>query len=100
MLVASALSVRWTRYGLSDEAYSSAHELDEFGLVTRLDTMPHRRRGRVKPVQPHDSSEAALKPDPYRFEFTATHREALNRSAYDVVSNTLARHPVPLRLIG
>jgi hypothetical protein len=92
-------SERWARYGLSDEAYSSAHELDEFGLVTRIDTMPHRRRGRVKPKQLPDAGEATLKPDPYRFEFTTAHIDALSRSAYDVVSNALIRDPIPPRLL-
>lgn len=39
---------RYSLLGLSDEAYVSIHELDEFGLIEVTDTMPNRKRGRIQ----------------------------------------------------
>jgi hypothetical protein len=34
-------SVRWGAYGISGEAYHSIHSLEQFGLITVRDPMPH-----------------------------------------------------------
>jgi hypothetical protein len=41
--------LRWSYLGLSDEAYETIHELEEFGLIDVIDPMPNRQRGRLKP---------------------------------------------------
>lgn len=38
---------RYTRYGLSDEAYNSIHALHRCGLIDVVDPMPQRRNGRL-----------------------------------------------------
>ena len=66
-------SKRWAVYGISGEAYEAIHELDEFGLLTVHDTMPHRRHGKLRPLPA--GQRAALDADgefsapmPYRLE--------------------------------
>src|SRR6266487_4653607 len=43
---------RWQVYGISGEAYSAIHELQEFGLLVIHDTMPNRRRGKLRTPPP------------------------------------------------
>jgi hypothetical protein len=40
--------LRWSHLGLTDEAYETIHELEEFGLIDVFDPMSNRRRGRLK----------------------------------------------------
>lgn len=58
-------------YGLSPEAYESVHELEEFGLITVHDPMPHRRQGflRARSAAQRTEDEAAevdLRPETYQ----------------------------------
>lgn len=79
---------RLTAYGISDEVYLAHRELAEFGLITTIDPVRGRRRGKIRPPQ-----DAKLLP----FEFVI-HRGGFIRDAYETVVNALTRDPVPPRL--
>jgi len=42
---------RWGLYGISPDVYEAHRELDEFGVITRHDSLPNRNRGRVKQIE-------------------------------------------------
>lgn len=94
-------SVRWGRYGLSGEAYESAHELEEFGLIQIHDPMPERRRGkfqppsRDRPDEPDDEEQSS--PQPYRFVYDET-TARFDRDPYEVVTKALKDSELPPRL--
>ncbi len=79
---------RLTSYGISDEVYLAHRALAEFGLITTIDPVRGRRRGKITPPQ-----DSKLLP----FEFVI-HRGGFVRDAYETVVNALTRDPVPPRL--
>jgi hypothetical protein len=90
--------LRYRTYGLSGEVYASIHELQEFGLIEIIDTMPNRRGGKVKPTATNpgdDPDETGLSPVPYRFTVS---KGGYNQDALTVVENCLATSPLPPRL--
>lgn len=92
--------VRFTVYGISSEAYNAVHELQEFGLLNITDTMPNRRRGKVRPptqAQIDDAAdeERSLEPVPYFLELIPG---ALQRPAMDVVTAQLNTFELPPRV--
>lgn len=93
--VALPRRVRWERYGISDESYTSVHELAEFGLLRLLDVEPERHLGRLRRVQlsgpPHDAS---LAPEPYRL---AVQVRGMGESAWDTATAALKRSAEPPR---
>jgi hypothetical protein len=100
--VALPRSVRWTRYGLSGEVYEAVHELDEFGLIDIRDTMPRRRRGKLKlsTQQQREYAErhgGSLAPEPYQFVYD-TIGSAFQREAARVVLGSLKANPLPPRM--
>lgn len=99
-------SVRWSRFGLSSEAYESIHELEEFGLIRISDPMRNRRRGRLRPpttVVDRVSEHMT----PYRLLETTSHGmpseemmfdlRRFERPAIEVVLERLSRYSVPRR---
>lgn len=61
--------LRWSHFGLADEAYETIHELEEFGLISVVDTMPNRSRGRIRPADElQDASEGSAKKECYRLK--------------------------------
>lgn len=83
--------VRYGTYGISDEAYSSVHQLHRFGLIELRDPMPNRRNpGRHYPPLPWDENAvvpetAEVPPErlPYRLIYrpdtAAVYQNALER---------------------
>lgn len=101
--VALPESVRWARYGLSGEVYEAAHELVEFGLIEIRDTMPERRRGKLKPPtrQQRERAEGygqSLAPEAYRFVYD-TSGNAFQNDATQVVLGSLKEHSLPPRML-
>lgn len=116
--VALPESVRWGRYGLSDETYQSIHELSEFGLISVVDPMTERKRGRVGQTRhPNRDHKTDSKSDPaaesqvnlpYRLEYhidtlntsnvlrPIAQARGLTRDAVEVVTECMKR-PVPPR---
>jgi hypothetical protein len=87
--------VRSSRYGLSDEAYESIHNLEEFGLVKIHDPMPNRRYGRFSRSDSGDAQESGqFAPQPYQISFL----RGLDRDAHDVISKSLLGNSIPPRL--
>jgi len=100
--VALPESVRWARYGLSGEVYEAVHELAEFGLISIHDTMPERRRGKLKVPTPQQREHAerhgqSLAPMPYRFVYDMT-GNAFQREASKVVHHSLKESSLPPRM--
>ena len=98
--VALPRSTRWAVYGMSGEAYQAIHELEEFGLLSVYDTMPHRRHGKLRllslPLKAALEADGDSKsPVPYRLE-TAPFK-AFDRPALEIVRQRLQDHPVPPR---
>lgn len=99
--VAIPQSRRWAVYGISGEAYDAIHELEEFGLLSINDSMPHRRRGKIRslPPPPQGALEAdgdSASPVPYTLKtapFTAYGHPAL-----ETIRQSLRNHPIPPRL--
>ena len=94
-------STRWAVYGISGEAYEAIHELEEFGLLSVYDTMPHRRHGKLRLLSPllKAAAEAdgnSKKPVPNRLE-TAPFK-AFGRPALQTIRQTLRNQPIPPRL--
>lgn len=99
--VALGETVRWERYGLSEDTYLEAiHALDEFGLISVFDPMPNRRRGKVNPSRKFTpvGQEESDEQIPYRVIFPAT--DVQPRYAADAVDVVLSRlaYPVPFWL--
>lgn len=97
--VALGQTVRWERYGLSEDTYLEAiHALDEFGLIDVVDPMPNRRRGKIsssRKITPIGESDAQI---PYRVVYPAsTVNPTYQADAVDVVLGRL-EHDVPLWL--
>jgi len=92
---------RWQVYGISGEAYSAIHELHEFGLLRVHDTMPNRRRGKLRtpPAEERAALEQAdesLAPVPY---YLAPRPDSMfHRSAVATVHASLLDHPAPPRI--
>jgi hypothetical protein len=84
---------RRSSYGVTPEVYVSHYELAEFRLVTLHDTVPHRRRGRIAGGQSVELMEGP-RLEAYRFQLN---RQALNRDAFETVSQALALSPQPPR---
>ena len=92
--VTIAESDRDTLYGVTGEVYQAVHTLAEFDLLKITDTMPNRRRGRVRSKPADADPEASATPVPY-------HLVALDRFDRDpvsVVRHALRANPIPLRL--
>jgi hypothetical protein len=95
------LSTRYAIYGVSGEAYGAIHELEEFGILTVHDTMPHRRHGKFRPQQSEERARLeadgeSFGPVPYRLEVSD---DALfNRPALSTVHRCLMDTSVPPRL--
>jgi hypothetical protein len=92
---------RFTIYGLSSEAYNAIHELEEFGIIRIYDPMPHRRRGKVRPLTQEElgaaaDDETSLAPVPYLLELVP---DALERPALEVVLPALTMLPLPPRVM-
>lgn len=99
--VAVPRSTRCAVYGISGEAYGSIHELEEFGLLTVYDTMPHRRHGKLHLLSADgkaevDASGDSTGPVPYRLETELD--EAFDRPALDIIKSSLRGNPIPPRL--
>lgn len=99
--VALPRSTRWAVYGISGEAYESIHELEEFGLLSVYDTMPHRRHGKLRLPLPSlraagDADGDSTSPVPYRLK--AAPFNAFGRPALEIIRQSLRNYPVPPRL--
>ena len=99
--VAVPRSTRWAVYGISGEAYEAIHELEEFGLLSVYDTMPHRRHGKLRllssPLKVAVEADGdSTSPVPYRLE-TAPFN-AFDRRALEIIRQSLRNHRVPPRL--
>lgn len=99
--VGIATSKRWATYGVSDETYSSVHELAEFGLVTLHDPMPNRRRGKIQTPPPEERARlegegVSLAPETYRLAPQSD--DCFARPALTVVNACLTRSLVAPRL--
>jgi hypothetical protein len=85
--------VRWRSYGLAREAYTSLHELEEFGLIDVYDPS-NRRRGKLRQDPGNDHDQRALRlicpPAKRPMDFAQT--------AIDVVRRSLKANDVPPRL--
>ncbi|TFI40891.1 hypothetical protein E4P29_22125 [Rhodococcus sp. 1R11] len=100
--VALGETIRWERYGLSEDTYLEAiHALNEFGLIDVFDPMPNRRRGKLNSsrnlVPVGETSDEQV---PYRVIYpppTTIVTTPFTADAVDVVLSRLA-HPVPLWL--
>lgn len=99
--VAIPQSKRWAVYGISGEAYNAIHELEEFGLLSINDSMPHRRHGKIRP-QPYplkavpEADGDATSPVPYTLK-TAPFK-AYSHPALEIIRRSLRNHPIPPRL--
>jgi len=98
--VGIATSTRWNTYGISDEAYSTAHELAEFGLIELRDPMPNRRNGKIRMSSPAErtgleADGVSLAPETYRF--VPESDECFSRPALLVVNGCLTTSPVAPR---
>jgi hypothetical protein len=82
---------RLLRYGLSDEAYSSHRELNEFGLLDTRDNGAPRNRGRVSPA-----AVSAGTARPYLFRIANPPRQ----SAHLIVHQRLVESDVAPHLGG
>jgi hypothetical protein len=92
--------VRFGTYGISSEAYTAIHELEEFGLIKTYDLMPNRRRGKIHPptideLEAAAESETSLAPVPYQLELVPG---ASERLALEVVLTRLRALPLPPRV--
>jgi hypothetical protein len=99
--VALPRSTRWAVYGISGEAYKAIHELQEFGVLSVYDTMPHRRHGKLGRLSPPlkaavEADGDSASPVPYRLESAPF--EAFGRPALEIIRQSLRNHPVPPRL--
>ena len=99
--VALPRSTRWAVYGISGEAYQAIHALEEFGLLSIYDTMPHRRHGKLRPLPPAlkaavEADGDSASPVPYRLESAPF--KAFDRPALEIIRETLRDHPVLPRL--
>ena len=93
--IALAETVRRAVYGLSDEAYESIHDLEEFGLIRIYDPMPGRRFGRFsRPDTPPSPDGGQFRPLPYQISLV----NGLDRDAHQAVSVALAANSIPPRL--
>mgnify|MGYP001507092719 FL=1 len=92
-------SVRWSEYGLSDEAYNSVHMLHQLGLIGLIDPMPDRARpltvGRT--VTHADGSTSMVFENrsriPFRLIYPPEGRrvdDLFNERAFDVVRQAVA----------
>ncbi|GBF17557.1 hypothetical protein Br6_04964 [Rhodococcus sp. Br-6] len=88
--IAIPQSVRETRYGLSEEAYRTAHELAEFGLVDLH--MPEDTAGSTRG---EDDNRV-----PLRFTHPPSAGHDFSRPAADVVLEALTDNSLPPRLSG
>lgn len=100
--VALGETIRWERYGLSEDTYLEAiHALDEFGLIHVFDPMPNRRRGKLNPLRNLvPVGEKSDEQVPYRVIYpppATIVTTPFSAEAVDVVLSRLA-HPVPLWL--
>jgi hypothetical protein len=95
--IALPQSVRWERYGITPEVYVSVHELQEFGIIAIHDTMPERRRGRLRRDAPGFNGGGLLEPKPYRF---TVDERAFDRPARQTVTKSLSSYPRPPRFTG
>jgi hypothetical protein len=91
---------RWRVYGLSAEAYESIHELQEFGLLTIHDRMPHRRRGKFK--EPTRDERARMEAEgfsfaPVPYDLVPGEPDVFDRPALTTVHACLL-DPLPPRL--
>ncbi len=93
--VAVPRAIRWAVYGISGEAYDAIHGLHEFGLLNVYDTMPHRRRGKLRLTAALEEDGDATNPVPYRLKsapFTAFDRRAL-----EIIPDCLENNRTPPR---
>ena len=92
---------RWQVYGISGEAYSAIHELREFGLLAVHDTMPNRRRGKLRTPPPEERAALedageSLAPVPYHL---APRPDSMfYRPALATVHASLLNYPAPPRV--
>jgi hypothetical protein len=92
---------RWQVYGISGEAYSAIHELQEFGLLTVNDTMPNRRRGKLRTPPPEERAvveEAGESLAPVPYHLLPRSNSAFHRSALTTVHARLLDYPAPPRV--
>jgi len=95
------LTTRFALYGISGEAYGAIHELEEFGILTVHDTMPHRRHGKFRPQASEERARLEADgepfgPVPYRLEVAGD--SLFDRPALSTVHRCLLDNPVPPRL--
>jgi hypothetical protein len=96
--------LRWSHLGLADEAYETIHELEELGLITVVDPMPNRRRGRIRASTEAEGTGSSAKKECYRLRENVFggrpsaeamyNSAALGRPAVEVVLEQLAK-PAP-----
>jgi hypothetical protein len=92
---------RWQVYGISGEAYSAIHELQEFGLLTVHDTMPNRRRGKVRTPLPEERAaveEAGESLAPVPYHLAPRGDSVFYRPALATVHASLLDYPAPPRV--
>jgi hypothetical protein len=92
---------RWEVYGVSGEAYMAIHELEEFGLLVIHDTMPNRRRGKLRTPPPEeraalDEAGESLAPVPYYLAPSPV--TMFQRPALATVHASLLNNPAPPRV--
>lgn len=95
-------SKRWSTYGVSGEAYSAIHELEEFGLIAIDDPMPNRRRGKIRTPSAEERAQlesdgVSLAPETYRLAPRGD--DCFDRPALPVVNACLSQRPVAPRLV-
>lgn len=93
--------VRWSTYGVSGEAYSALHELEEFGLIAVHDPMPTRVKGKFTPPsaeerEAYEEAGHAFSPEPYQLRPLMS---GLEKSAIYEVGAALQNSPLPPRML-
>lgn len=89
-------AIRNEFYGLSGEAYSTIHALDQFGLIDVKDPMPNRNNPKKAPVPLTQSSAVSMEDPnervPWRLIYpsAAAGSTPFSDNAYDTVIDRLA----------
>lgn len=83
---------KWGHYGIRPEAYTSLHELKEFGLIDVHD--PNNRLGVTIPNDPTSTSDRRT----LRLIYPIKAELDYHDSAFDVVTTCLADSPLPPRM--
>ncbi|EHB44004.1 hypothetical protein MycrhDRAFT_7009 [Mycolicibacterium rhodesiae JS60] len=84
---------KWGHYGIRPEAYTSLHELKEFGLID-----VHDLNGRVGGMIPGDDQASTSDRRTLRLIYPLKEETDYDDSAFDVVTTCLADSPLPPRM--